>query len=204
MKPWPLHPPTGILATQSPGASGWSPQSHGFLAYHVETKTELVSRHHSAHSDTLVPPSHPSLHTGHSSAHVKQAFVRIRFKKYQCIVQELSPNIMHHTTHHSFALFFVFCFNFFFNKSSCLRFFIRDFVPSIFLLFISTTSQSAFIPGLTEAQDMVQNGMLWLEHTPLISLQGQVNQEAGQDTTYPQREAKARSKVPLHVQGQVV
>lgn len=147
MKPWPLHPPTGILATQSPGASGWSPQSHGFLAYHVETKTELVSRHHSAHSDTLVPPSHPSLHTGHSSAHVKQAFVRIRFKKYQCIVQELSPNIMHHTTHHSFALFFVFCFNFFFNKSSCLRFFIRDFVPSIFL-FVHFNNQSVRLyPG---------------------------------------------------------
>lgn len=72
------------------------------------------------------------------------------------------------------------------------------------ILFISTTSQSAFIPGLTEAQDMVQNGMLWLEHAPPISLQGQVNQEAGQDTTHPQREATARSEVPLHVQGQVV
>lgn len=35
--------------------------------------------------------------------------------------------------------------------------------------FVSTTSQSAFIPGLMEAQDMVQNGMLWLEHTPPIS-----------------------------------
>lgn len=51
---------------------------------------------------------------------------------------------------------------------------------------------------------MVQNGMLWLEHAPPISLQGQVNQEAGQDTTHPQREATARSEVPLHVQGQVV
>lgn len=51
---------------------------------------------------------------------------------------------------------------------------------------------------------MVQNGMLWLEHTPPNSLQGQVNQEAGQDTTYPQREATVCSKVPLHVQGQVV
>lgn len=51
---------------------------------------------------------------------------------------------------------------------------------------------------------MVQNGMLWLEHTPPHFLQGQVNQEAVQDTTYPQHEAAACSKVPLHVQGQVV
>ncbi|ROI79340.1 hypothetical protein DPX16_7228 [Anabarilius grahami] len=84
--------PSRSLAPQSPEASGRSPQSHGFhsdfavLTYRMETKTELVSRHHSAHSDTL----------------------------------------------------------------------------------------------------------------------GQVNQEAGQDTTDPQREATTRSKVPLHVQGQVV
>ncbi len=88
--------------------------------------------------------------------------------KYQCIVQELSRNIMHHTTHHSFALFlaFFFTFAFFFLYINHPRFFIRDFVPSFF---VSKTSQSAFTPGLTEAQDMVQNGMLWLEHTPPIS-----------------------------------
>lgn len=83
------------------------------LAYRVETKTELVSRHHSAHSDTLVPPSHPSSHTGHSSAHVKQVSLGFVLK-YQCIVQELSQNIMHHTTHHSFARFFFFLQFFFF------------------------------------------------------------------------------------------
>lgn len=106
---------------------------------------------------------------------------------------------MHHTTHHSFALFF-FCEVFLFYKSSSKILHSR-FCP---FLFISTTRQSAFIPGLIEAQDMVQNGMLWLEHTPPNFLQGQVNQEAGQDKTYPQREATVRSKVPLHVQGQVV
>lgn len=133
----------------------------------METKTELVPRHHSAHSDTLVPPSHPSSHTGHSSAHVKQAFFRICFK-----VPVYSPGVVpkHHAPYNTpfirsfFAFFFYFCF--FFLYINHPWFFIRDFVPSFFF---SKTSQSAFTPGLTEAQDMVQNGMLWLEHTPPIS-----------------------------------
>ncbi len=72
-----------------------------------------------------------------------------------------------HTIHSLFFCFFVLHFRFFFINHP--RFFIRDFVPSFF---VSTTSQSAFFPGLTEAQDMVQNGMLWLEHTPPPFLAG--------------------------------
>lgn len=140
------------------------------LAYRVETKTELVSRHHSAHSDTLVPPSHPSAHTGHSSAHVKQVSLGFAFK-----VPVYCPGVVpkHHAPYNTpfiRSFFFLTHFFCFLNKSSSsFRFFIRDFVPSFS---VSTTSQSAFIPGLTEAQDMVQNGMLWLEHTPPPFLAG--------------------------------
>lgn len=81
-------------------------------------------------------------------------------------MSKTSCTIQH--TIHSLFFFFVclilFCF--LTKSSSSVRFFIRDFVPCFS---VSTTSQSAFIPGLTEAQDMVQNGMLWLEHTPPIS-----------------------------------
>lgn len=122
--------------------------------------------------------------------------------KYQCIVQELSRNIMHHTTHHSFALFllfFYFCFFFFIYKSSSVLH--TWFCPFLFLF----KNQSVRLyPG---AHGGTGYGAKWHAlagtHSPHF-LQGQVNQEAGQDTTYPQREAAARSKVPLHVQGQVV
>lgn len=72
---------------------------------------------------------------------------------------------MHQTTHHSFSFsFFVWKFFFFYKSSSKILH--SRFCP---FLFFSTTRQSAFIPGLIEAQDMVQSGMLWLEHTPPTS-----------------------------------
>lgn len=168
----------------------------------METKTELVPRHHSAHSDTLVPPSHPSSHTGHSSAHVKQAFFRICFK-----VPVYSPGVVpkHHAPYNTpfirsfFAFFLTFAFFFLIYKSSSVLH--TWFCPFLFLF----KNQSVRLyPG---AHGGTGYGAKWHAlagtHSPHF-LQGQVNQEAGQDTTYPQREAAARSKVPLHVQGQVV
>ncbi len=196
----------GRYTPQNPGARGvW--QEFSVSRLHSRFSHTARKQKQNLFPDTIQPTAihwypPPTLLRTRDILRLTSNRLSLRFVlKYQCISPGVVPK--HHAPYNtpfirSFFAFLFYIFVFFINHP---RFFIRDFVPSFF---VSTTSQSAFFPGLTEAQDMVQNGMLWLEHTPPHFLQGQVNQEAVQDTTYPQHEAAACSKVPLHVQGQVV